>query len=128
MYDNNKGRHKNAFVMGIHREFLTKEITMSKKGYAVMLVLAGMICGILLVSLASSPAAAKLPTEGRETTQPAPVIARPRAVQPVVARPSIRVYPVGTGGKDDEKSYAYIVKDGKLWYCQDTLAREVKFR
>jgi len=114
---------------------------MSKKGYAVLLILAGMICGMLLVSLTSSPAAAKLPDEGRETTQPAPVIARPGAVQPVparttptrptlpaVARPSIRVYPVGTGGKDDEKSYAYIVKDGKLWYCQDTLAREVKFR
>lgn len=138
---------------------------MSKKGYAVLLVLAGMICGMLLVSLASSPAsaklpneeqiittpkgaigsstpvAAKLPDEGRETTQPATVIALPGAVQPVtprttptrptrpvVARPSIRVYPVGTGGKDDDKSYAYIVKDGKLWYCEDTLVREVKFR
>ena len=114
---------------------------MSKKGYAVSLVLAGMVFGMLLVSLVSSPAAAKLTDEVRATEQPVPVIARPGAVKPVparttptrptlpaVARPSIRVYPVGTGGKDDDKSYAYIVKDGKLWYCQDTLAREVKFR
>jgi hypothetical protein len=119
---------------------LKKEIIMSKKGYAVVLVLAGMVCGMLLVSLISSPASAKLPDEGRETEQPAPVIAFPGAAQPVptrptttptrpgIVRPSIRVYPVGTGGKDDDKSFAYIVKDGKLWYCEDALAREVKFR
>ncbi len=113
---------------------------MSKKGYAIVLVLAGMVFGILLVSLASSPASAKLPTEERETTPPAPVIARPKAVQPVptrptttptrpgIVRPSIRVYPVGTGGKDDDNSYAYIVKDGKLWFCENIMAREVIFR
>jgi hypothetical protein len=101
---------------------------MSNKGYAVLLVLAGMVCGILLVSLASSPAAAKLPAEGRETTRAVPTIARPGAVQPVVARPNIRVYPVGMGGKDDETANAYIVKDGQLWFCEDSMARKVTFR
>lgn len=101
---------------------------MSNKGYALLLVLAGMVCGMLVMSLISSPVSAKLPDEGQETTQPVPVIARSKAVQPVVALPNIMVYPVGTGGKDDQNSYAYIVKDGKLWYCQDTLAREVSFR
>ncbi len=101
---------------------------MSNKCYAVVLVVAGMVCGILLVSLASSPAAAKLPAEGRNTTMNVPTTARTRAMPPVVARPNIRVYPVGTGGKDDESSYAYIVKDGKLWYCEDSMAREVMFR
>jgi hypothetical protein len=110
-----------------NRGFLKKEIIMSKKGYAVLLVLAGMICGMLLVSLVSSPAAAKLPAERRITVEPG--LNKPlRVVQPVVARPNIHVYPVGTGGKDDDKSFAYIIKDGKLWYCQDTLTREVKFR
>jgi hypothetical protein len=138
-----KAGRRIRLVKCINCKFHYKEIIMSKKGYAVVLVLAGMICGILLVSLASSPVAAKLPTEGRETTQPVPVIARPGAVKPVppratttptrptrptIARPSIRVYPVGTGGKDDDNSYAYIVKDGKLWYCENTLVREVKFR
>jgi len=101
---------------------------MSNKGYAVLLVLAGMVCGILLVSLTSSQAAAKLPTEERGTTRAVPTIAPPKSIPPVVAHPEIRVYPVGTGGKDDESSYAYIVKDGKLWYCEDTMAREVSFR
>lgn len=101
---------------------------MSKKGYAVVLVLAGMICGMLLVSLTSSPAAAKLPTEEGITVEPGLGKAAPKALPPVVTFPNIQVYPVGTGGKDDDKSFAYIVKDNKLWYCQDTLAREVIFR
>lgn len=101
---------------------------MSNKGYAVLLVLAGMVCGILLVSLVSSPAAAKLPDEERGTTRAVPTRATTTPVRPVVARPNIRVYPVGTGGKDDENSYAYIVKDGRLFYCEDTITREVKFR
>jgi len=101
---------------------------MSNKGYAVLLVLAGMIGGILVVSLTSSPAAAKLPTEERNTTRAVPTIAPPKSVPPVVALPDIRVYPVGMGGKDDEEAYAYIVKDGQLWYCEDTLARKVTFR
>ncbi len=100
---------------------------MSNKGYAVLLVLAGMVCGILLVSLTSSPAAAKLPDEGRNATMNVSA-ARPRSVPPLVAHPNILVYPVGTGGKDDEKSYAYIVKDGRLFYCEDTVTREVNFR
>lgn len=100
---------------------------MSNKGYAVLLVLAGMVCGILLVSLASSPAAAKLPAEGRNTTMNVSTTARPVAM-PVVARPNILVYPVGMGGKDDENASAYIVKDGDLWYCEDTMARKVNFR
>jgi hypothetical protein len=87
-----------------------------------------MVCGILLVSLASSPAAFKLPAEGRETTRAALTAAFPGAVQPVVAAPNLRVYPVGMGGKDDETASAYIVKDGQLWYCEDTLARKVNFR
>jgi hypothetical protein len=101
---------------------------MSNKCYAVLLLLAGMVCGILLVSLASSPAAAKLPTEGQETTRAVPTIARPVSVRPVVAAPNIRVYPVGMGGKDDETASAYIVKDGQLWYCEDSMARKVNFR
>lgn len=101
---------------------------MSKKGYAVLLVLAGMICGLLLVSLTSSPATAKLPTEGRITVEPGLGKAPAKALPPVVHFPNMYVYPVGTGGKDDENSYAYIVKDGKLWYCENTLVREVKFR
>ena len=101
---------------------------MSNKCYAVVLVVAGMVCGILLVSLASSPAAAKLTTVGRETTRAVPTIARSGAVPPVVAAPNIRVYPVGMGGKDDETASAYIVKDGQLWYCEDTMARKVNFR
>lgn len=101
---------------------------MSKKGYAVVLVLAGMVCGILLVSLISSPASAKLPTEERIIVESGLGKAPTKALPPVVAFPNIQVYPVGTGGKDDDNSYAYIVKDGKLWYCENTLAREVKFR
>ena len=101
---------------------------MSNKFYAVLLVLAGMVCGILLVSLTSSPAAARLPDEGRVIAKPVPTAAFPGAMQPVLASPEIRVYPVGTGGKNDDTAYAYIVKDGKLWYCEDTIAREVNFR
>lgn len=99
---------------------------MSNKCYAVLLVLAGMVVGILLVSLTSSQASAKLPTEERAIVKPVPTKVIP-PVPPVVARSSIRVYPVGTGGKDDESAYAYIVKDGKLWYCEDTMARQVSF-
>ena len=101
---------------------------MSNKGYAVLLVLAGMVFGILLVSLTSSSAAARLSDEGRVIAKPVPTRATTTPVRPVVARPNIRVYPVGTGGKDDENSYAYIVKDGRLFYCEDTITREVKFR
>ena len=49
---------------------------MSNKFYAVLLVLAGMVCGMLLFSLASSPASGKLTDESRATEQPAPVIAK----------------------------------------------------
>jgi len=115
-------------LTGLNGKFQDKEIIMSKKGYAVVLVVAGMVCGILLVSLASSPAAAKLPTEERNTTMNVSTTARPGAMPPVVAAPNIRVYPVGMGGKNDEEAYAYIVKDGQLWYCKDNLVREVKFR
>jgi hypothetical protein len=101
---------------------------MSNKSYAVLLVLAGMVCGILVVSLASSPAAAKLPTEGRNSTMNVSESARPRAMPPVVAGQNIRVYTVGMGGKNDEEAYAYIVKDGQLWFCEDTMARKVSFR
>ncbi len=110
---------------------------MSNKCYAVVLVLAGMIGGILFVSLASSPATAKLPNEGRETTRAVPTVpprvsvppvAFPGAMPPVVARSNIRVYPVGMGGKNDEEAYAYVIKDGQLWLCEDTLARKVNFR
>ena len=101
---------------------------MSNKGYAVLLVLAGMVCGILLVSLASSPAAARLPDDGQKTTMNVSTTARTRAMPPVVARQDIRVYPVGVGGKGDESSYAYIVKDGKLWYCEDSTTRQVRLR
>jgi len=118
---------KIVFVKCINGKFQDKEIIMSKKGYAVVLVLAGMVCGILLVSLTSSSASAKLPTEERAIVKPVRAIAPPKSVPPMVAPPEIRVYPVGTGGKDDESSYAYIVKDGKLWYCEDTMARQVSF-
>ena len=101
---------------------------MSNKGYAVLLVVAGMVCGILLVSLASSPAAAKLPAEGRNTTMNVSTTARPGAMPPVVAAPSIRVYPVGMGGKNDEDAHAYIVIDGKIWHCKDTIARRVSLQ
>ena len=103
---------------------------MSNKGYAVLLVLAGMVFGILLVSLTSSPAAARLPEEGRVIEKPVPVRATTPTMppRPVLARPDILVYPVGTGGKDDDKTFAYIVKDGKLYYCEDTITREVNFR
>lgn len=101
---------------------------MSNKSYSVLLVAAGMVCGILLVSLSSLPAAARLTTEGRGTTQAVPTIARPKTLPSPAALPDILVYPVGTGGKDDETAYAYIVKDGKLYYCEDTITREVNFR
>jgi len=98
---------------------------MSNKGYAVLLLLAGMVCGILIVSLASSPASAKLPAEGRNATMNVSEIVRPGPVPPVVA-PNIRVYPVGVGGKSN--AYAYIVKDGQLWHCEGIMARKVIFR
>ena len=101
---------------------------MSNKGYAVLLVLAGMVCGILLVSLTSSLAEAKLHSESRNPTMNESAPVRPVPVRPMIARQNISVYPVGTGGKDDKSSYAYLVKDGKLWYCEDTIAREVSFR
>jgi len=109
-----------------NREFLNKEIIMSNKGYAVLLVLAGMICGILLVSLTSSQAAAKLPTEERVIAKPVPTKVIP-PVPPVVTFPNIHVYPVGTGGKDDDTAYAYIVKDGKLWLLEGTTGRQIHF-
>ena len=102
---------------------------MSNKGYAVLLVLAGMVCGILLVSLASSPAAAKLPDEGRNATMNASEPARPKSVPPVVAAPKIRVYPVGMERSGSQHNpHAYVVKDGKLWNCEGTTARQVTFR
>ncbi|MGB2807002.1 MAG: hypothetical protein WBC22_04650 [Sedimentisphaerales bacterium] len=101
---------------------------MSNKSYAVLLVLAGMVCGILLVSLASSPAAAKLPAEGRNTTMNVSTTARPGAMPPVVAAPNIRVYPVGMGGKDDKTASAYIVIGDKIWYCEDTIGRRVSLQ
>ena len=102
---------------------------MSNKCYAVLLVLAGMVCGILLVSLSSSPASAKLPAEGQNTTRAVPTIAPPAGVAPFVHIPDIRVYPVGmerSGAQN--RPHAYVVKDGKLWYCSDTQAREVRLR
>jgi streptogramin lyase len=87
-----------------------------------------MVCGILLVSLSSSPASAKLPAEGRETTLAVSTVAFPGAAQPAVPAGQIRVYPVGTGGKDDDKAYAYIVIDGKIWYCEDTIGRRVSLQ
>jgi hypothetical protein len=110
---------------------------MSNKFYAVLLVLAGMFCGILLVSLTSSPASAKLTDESRATEQPAPVIARPGAVKPAparvttptrpgIARPSIRVYPIGMDRNGSHNhAHAYVVKDGKLYYCEDRKAQPV---
>ena len=101
---------------------------MNNKGYALLLVLAGMVCGILLVSLASSLAEARMPDNGRNATMNVSETTHTTPIRPIV-RPSIYgVYTVGTGGKDDDKSFAYIVKDGKLWYCEDTMAREVRFR
>lgn len=100
-----------------------KEITMSNKGYAVLLVLAGIVCGILLVSLASSPAAAKLPAEGQNTTMNVSTTARPGAASPFAATPTIRVYPVGVGVNNS--AHAYIVIGGKAWYCEGQTARPV---
>ncbi|MHC4099159.1 MAG: hypothetical protein ACYSUY_19440 [Planctomycetota bacterium] len=99
---------------------------MSNKCYAVLLVLAGMVCGILLVSLASSPAAAKLPTEGRVIAKPVPTrttTSPTRLTRPVVARPNIRVYPVGMSGSN---ANAYVVKDGKLWYLVGKSVNSIK--
>ena len=84
---------------------------MNNKGYALLLVLAGMVFGILLVSLASSPAEARLPDDGRNPTMNESATVRPVPVRPMVPRQEIRVYPVGRGGKDDDKSFAYIVKE-----------------
>jgi hypothetical protein len=96
---------------------------MSNKVYAVLLVLAGMVCGILLVSLTSSPVAARLPDEGRVVAKPVPVKATTTPTRPVVARPSIRVYTVGVVERG--VAFAYVVKDGKLWYCEGQKARSV---
>jgi len=95
---------------------------MSNKGYAVLLVLAGMVFGILLDNFISSPASARLPDEGRNATMNVPArVTTP--TRPVVARPSIRVYPVGVVERGIP--YAYVVKDGKLWYCEGQKARFV---
>jgi hypothetical protein len=99
---------------------------MSNKNYAVLLVLAGMVCGILLVSLASSPAAARLPDDGRNATMNVSATAPPVSVPPMVAPSNIRVYPVGTGGKN-ESAYAYIVIDGKLWLLEGATGRQIRF-
>ncbi|MBN2272075.1 MAG: hypothetical protein JXN61_15785 [Sedimentisphaerales bacterium] len=100
---------------------------MSNRGYAVLLVLAGVVCGILAVSLASSPAAAKLPTEDRVIAQPVKAITP--SVRPAVAAGNIRVYPVGMGGNNNRNdAHAYVVKDGKLWHCENATAHEVNFR
>ena len=96
---------------------------MSNKGYAILLVLAGMVCGILVVSLTSSPATAKLPAEGLIITTPKGAIG---SSTPVVARQNIRVYPVGTS--QSGRAHAYVVKDGELWHCENTIAYKVKFR
>jgi hypothetical protein len=99
---------------------------MSNKFYAVLLVLAGMVFGMLVMSLISSPAAARLPDEGRVISKPVPARTTPtptRPTRPVVARPSIRVYPVGVVERGIP--YAYVVKDGKLWYCEGQKARFV---
>lgn len=99
---------------------------MSNKVYAVLLVLAGMVCGILVVSLSSSPAAAKLPTEDLVIAQPPKVVVPP--VRPLVTGGSISVYPVGMSRSEAPNNpHAYVVKDGKLWHCQGTTAREVRF-
>jgi hypothetical protein len=95
---------------------------MSNKGYAVLLVLAGMVFGILLVSLASSPAAAKLPDDGPVVARPVPPRTTP--VRPVVASREIRVYPVGVVERG--AAFAYVVKDGKLWYCEGQNASPVR--
>jgi len=100
---------------------------MNNKSYAVLLVLAGVVCGILVVSLTSSPAAAKLPTEERVIAQPPRLVAPP--VRPVAAAGNIRVYPAGMGGTNKRyDAYAYVVKDGELWYCEEAKARKVSFR
>ena len=106
---------------------MDKEIIMSNKGYTVLLVLAGMVCGILAVSLTSVPAAAKLPTEERVIAQPVKAIT-PSVRRPVVAAGNIRVYPVGMDRSGTPTSpHAYVVKDGKLWHCEGTTARAVRF-
>ena len=115
-------------VKYVNEKFQDKEIIMSNKCYAVLLVLAGMVCGILVVSLASSPAEAKLPDEGRVVAKPVPVRATTtptRPVRPVVARQDIRVYPVGidSGGRP----HAYVFKDGQLYHCQSTTSNRVRF-
>jgi hypothetical protein len=47
----------------------------------------------------------------------------------VVARPNIRVYPVGMDRSGTlNRPHAYVVKDGKLWYCEESSARQVRFR
>ncbi len=98
---------------------------MSNKVYAVLLVLAGIVGGVLVVSLSSSPAAAKLPTDERIIVQPG-LNTVPSTVRPVVAPVNIRVYPVGVTERG--QGIAYVVKDGKLWHCEGTTAREVNFR
>ena len=113
-------------VKHVNEKFQDKEIIMSNKGYAVLLVLAGMVCGILLVNLTSSPASARLPDEGRVVAKPVPVRATTtptRPTRPGTVRQDIRVYPVGVVERGIP--YAYVVKDGKLWYCEGQKARFV---
>lgn len=117
---------KEKSLTGFKWKFQEKEIIMSNKSYVVLLVLAGMVCGILIVSLASSPAAAKLPTEERVVAKPVPArtpTSPTRPTRPVVARPGIRVYTVGVVERG--VAFAYVVKDGKLWYCEGEKARSV---
>jgi len=45
---------------------------------------------------------------------------------PIATLPRTLVYPVGMGGKNDT-AYTYIVKDGKLWYCEGTIGRRICF-
>jgi hypothetical protein len=85
-----------------------------------------MVGGILLVNQTSSPAAAKLPTEERAIVKPVPEKTRTGAMPPIATLPRTLVYPVGMGGKNDT-AYTYIVKDGKLWYCEDTIGRRICF-
>jgi len=100
---------------------------MSNKSYGALLVLAGMVCGILAVSLTSVPAAAKLPTEERIIAQPPKLIAPP-VRRPVVAVGNMRVYPVGMGRSGSpNRPHAYVVKDGKLWHCEGAKAKAVRF-
>ena len=100
---------------------------MSNRGHAVLLVLAGMVCGMLVVSLTSAPASAKLPTTEPVIAQP-PTVVAPPVRRSVIAPGNIRVYPVGMNrSSSPNRSHAYVVKDGKLWHCEGTKAQQVRF-